>query len=474
MKELWEHQRGAVDFAHDRDGLGLFFETGTGKSRTAIEIHRMKNKRHGRMLRTLILTPKVVTFNWKKEYAMFAPEIPGSQVIVLHGTGAERLRQLQNTPSYFVVICSYETLLMEPVFMFLRQWKPEIAIADESHRIKNWKASRTKRSIVLSDSALYKFILSGTPITQNQADLFSQFQFLDGGATFGKNNFNFKQLFFEDANAKIRKFNKLVTWQKWVPRESRKNEFYSLVHKKVLVAKKSECLDLPPFVEQRIEVSMSPEQAKAYKQMKDDYITFLNSKAFTAQLAITKAMRLSQIMTGFVMGDGDNGESITHRFKDVPRIEALVELIQDLIEGGQKFIIWACWIENQQMINEALKAAKIEHRMLVGSMSAKQREEAMNDFRTKDDVWGIVGSQAAAGIGINLIEASASVYYSRSFSLEHDIQSVARNYRGGSEVHSKITRYDLVCPGTIDEEILAALQAKLEIADSIISKKVAV
>jgi SNF2 family DNA or RNA helicase len=124
------------------------------------------------------------------------------------------------------------------------------------------------------------------------------------------------------------------------------------------------------------------------------------------------------------------------------------------------------------MVHEALTRAKIEHRMLVGDMSASQREQAMDDFRTKEDVRVIVGSQAAAGIGINLIEANACVYYSRSFSLEHDIQSMARNYRGGSEMHTKVTRYDLVAPDTIDDEILEALKAKTEIADSIVGGRV--
>jgi hypothetical protein len=60
------------------------------------------------------------------------------------------------------------------------------------------------------------------------------------------------------------------------------------------------------------------------------------------------------------------------------------------------------------------------------------------------------------------------IYYSRSFSLEHDLQSEARCHRGGSEVHDKITRIDIVTPETIDEVILGALERKENMASSIL------
>jgi len=60
------------------------------------------------------------------------------------------------------------------------------------------------------------------------------------------------------------------------------------------------------------------------------------------------------------------------------------------------------------------------------------------------------------------------VYYSRGYNLEHDIQSEARNYRGGSEVHKKVTRIDIVAPGTIDEIVLEALANKISNAEKIL------
>ncbi len=460
-KQLWAHQTEALQFARDKDAIALFFETGTGKTRTAIEVVKQKCAQNARTLRTLVLTPSVVTFNWKKEFCEYSNVSP-AHVLVLHGSGDARLRQLERTPTYFVVVCNYETLLMEKVFNAIKSWNPEILIADESHRIKNHRAQRTRRALALSSFAKYRLILSGTPILQNQSDLFAQYLFLDEGRTLGKNFFTFRANYFTDKNADLRRKSRLVTWPNWVPKKSKETEFQNKVHSLAMSVKKSECLDLPPYIRQTFDVDMTKEQWKAYKEMRDDYITFVNSKAFTAQLAITKAMRLQQIVSGFLMSDDK-----LQVFDNTPREKALLELLED-ITPSDKVIVWACWRANHDTIRRLLTKHKIEFRELLGDMGAASRDRAIQDFREDDKVRVLVGSQAAGGIGINLIEASHTIYYSRGFSLEHDVQSEARNYRGGSEIHSKITRIDLVTPGTIDEQITQALAQKQEISEKII------
>lgn len=475
-RALWEHQRLGIERAKDLNHFALFFEIGTGKTRTCIEIIKEKNFQNRRLLKTLILTPSVVCFNWKKEFAMFAEGIPQSQVMVLHGSGKDRLHMLEKTPSYFVVICNYETLGMEPVFEFFKTWKPEVIVADESHRLKSPRAMRTKRAIVLSETSTYRYILSGTPILQDQADLFSQYLFLDKGETFGKNSFTFRHKYFTDANASLRARSPHVTWPKWAPKKSKETDLREKVMAIAMEVKKSECLDLPPYIRQVIDVGMTKKQAKAYKEMKDEYITFINSKTFTAQLAITKSLRLQQIVSGFLMGENDEGK-IKEIFgpdsgeKYTPREKALLELLLD-ITPNSKVICWCCWRTNHDMVRRLLSDNGIRYVELLGDSSGSARATAIQSFREDDTVRVLVGSQAAGGIGINLIEADTAIYFSKGFSLEHDQQSEGRNYRGGSSIHSKVTRIDLVCPGTIEEQVTEALAKKQEISDRIIKKEV--
>jgi SNF2 family DNA or RNA helicase len=459
---LWKHQQDALKACQNVPSFALFFDPGTGKTRTAIEAVKEKSRQSGRTLRVLVLTPQVVTFNWKKEYALYS-NIDPRHILVLHGTRKQRLEQLERTPTYFVVVANYETLLMDPVFDFLKTWSPEVLIADESHRIKNSRAQRTRRAVALADLAKHKFILSGTPILQNSMDLFSQYLFLDGGKTLGKNNFTFKNQYFRDANKELRIKSPMVTWPKWVPIKAKEKELTDKIMSMAMAVKKDECLDLPPYIQQTIEVGMSAAQARAYKEMKNDYITFINSTAYTAQLAITKALRLQQIASGFLM----DAEGKVHAFEDSPKEKALLELLEDLTPSS-KVIVWSCWVANQLSIGKLLDKHSYNWRGVFGSSGAAERDRSLQDFREDPEVRVLVGSTASLGIGVNLVEANQAIFYSRNFSLEQDIQAAARTYRAGAEVHKSVHRIDLVTRGSIDESIAEALINKQQISDSII------
>lgn len=461
LNGLWAHQVAGINLALHKGSFGFFFEAGTGKTRTTIEVLRHLYTNHNECLKTLIVAPQVVCPNWKAEFAKFS-KIPPHMIEVLEGSGRERTDTIKTTGAR-ILICNYHTLNMLPAFEALRAWAPEVMIADESHRIKNPKAMMTKRAIALALHAKYKYILSGTPILQNAMDAFSQFMFLDNGKTFGNNFFTFRRRYFQDLNASIRARSPQVTWAKWAPIKHREVELQQKISRSSLSVRKSECLDLPPFIRQRVEVPMSKEQAKAYEEMRKYMITFVGTEACTAQMALHKALRLQQITSGF-LGSDDGDE---HEFKDVPRLQALKELLEDLCES-EKVIVWACWRNNQRAIRDMLVQTKIGFRELLGDSSHADRQQAMDDFRRDPNVRVIIGSQGAGGIGVNLVEASHAIYYSRNFSLEQDVQSEARNYRGGSEIHGKVTRIDLVAPGTIDDDVLKALEGKQEISDRVI------
>jgi SNF2 family DNA or RNA helicase len=84
----------------------------------------------------------------------------------------------------------------------------------------------------------------------------------------------------------------------------------------------------------------------------------------------------------------------------------------------------------------------------------------------------MLGHPASAGLGVNLVEAGYSIYFSRSYNLEHSLQSEARNYRGGSKEagHEKITVIDLVAEGTMDELVLKSLSSKEEVSLEVLKR----
>lgn len=470
LRPMWKHQESAFERARDRNEYALFFEAGTGKTLTAINWIRWKCTKEKRLLRTLVLCPVVVKKNWKDELLSFSTI---KKVTILEGTGRNRCKQfekeafenafgaLRDSKLGHVFIANYEALQIKDLFTLLKAWQPEIIIFDESHKCKSYKSKTMKLAAELADRATHKMLLTGTPILNNHMDIWAQYRILDRGETFGHNFFAFRAKYFYDKNAGMPS---QKHFPNWVPHKGIEKAFSELIYRKASRAVKSECLDLPPLVKKRYEVPLSPEQDKMYQAMRKSFVAYLNDKACVATIALTKGLRLQQIASGFFMDD----EGKTHVYDKNPRLDILKETVLELTEAGHKVIVWACFKENYTQIDKALPGKKA---FIYGGMTDKERQGHIEAFQKDPEVQIMIANQQAGGIGINLIQASYMIYFSRTWSLEADIQSEARNYRGGSEIHEKITRIDLIAPNTIDELILESLERKENLANNILQLK---
>ena len=462
----------AIQLSQRLPDMGLFMEQGTGKTRVAIEILRRLYASRGVMRKTLIIAPVIVCPNWKHEILMYS-KIKERDIVVLQGAGTKRakvfLKEVGETlAGSKIVITNYEALEMDLLYDLFKAWRPEIVICDESQRLKGHNGKRSKRLVHITDNSKHNYILTGTPVLDGKGmDLYMQFRIMDRGETFGRNYFAFREKYFYDENAAFK--SKQSYYPKWVPRPTMYEDLQRRVHHKSVRVLKKDCLDLPPLVRQELVVNLSAEQVRAYKEMYRDYVTWIESKAgepkaAVAQLAVTKVLRLQQIVTGFVKDE--DGE--VHRFKDVPRLKVLRSQLEALLEQ-HKVIVWSHFRENQQMITEMLQDMGVGYAEIHGEI--KDKQEQMDRFRTDPGVRVMVANQGAGGVGVNLVEASYSIYYSKGPKLEDDLQSEARNYRGGSDIHEKVTRIDLVSPGTIDEIINENLMRKQNVADKILDLK---
>lgn len=469
--EPWKHQREAIDRARPLDCFGLFFEPGAGKTMTAINILREKCNVEKRLLRTLILCPPIVIPNWRDEWLKNS-KIDKKDIILLMGTGKQRLdlierfcfenqEDLEGTtcrvPKGKIVITNYETLNLKGILPALLRWKPEVLIADESHKLKNMKSTRTKQTMQLAECARYRYILSGSPVLNSPLDLFSQFLVLDRGETFGKNFFAFRGRYFYDKNAGMPKQRYFPNWQ-ILPGAT--EEINQKLHAKAMSVKKKDCLDLPPYVVKTIKVPMTPLQGELYKSMKKDFIAVFEDRAVVATLAITKGLRLMQIASGYVK-DVDGVEYPIA--ENTPKQEALKALLEDLTPD-HKVLVWAVWKANYEAIRGVCERLGVPYVEVHGDISEKKKHQAVERFNSDPNIRVFIGHPGSGGIGINLVSASYSIFYSRNFSLEHSLQAEARNYRGGSDIHEKVTRIDLVTEGTIDEIIAEKLVGKEEIS----------
>jgi SNF2 family DNA or RNA helicase len=433
----------------------------SGKTRVAIDLLRWKCLAHSRILRTLIICPVVVCENWAREFQKNSKI--SDRVFVLKGSGKKRLdlfnKVIAADPNA-VFITNFETLTMKPMVEAFEKWQPEAMAVDESQRMKSPQSKRSKTCFQLASLTRYRWILSGTPILNSPMDAFQQFKILDKGETFGHNFFSFRAKYFFDKNAGMPAQRYFPDWR---IRAGASDELGRLMYRKAMRVVKSECLDLPPLVRDTVEVEMAPDQARAYEQMKKDFVAFLKSKVCTAQLAITKGLRLQQIVSGFLKAE-DGTEVV---FDDCPRIAALADLLED-IAPNHKVIVWAVFHANYAVIRQVCEKLGLGYTQLHGEVTGKERQANIDMFQNDPKCRVMIANQASGGVGVNLTASSYSIFFSRNFSLENDLQAEARNYRGGSSIHEKVTRLDLVTPGTIDAQVLQALTSKANVAESIL------
>lgn len=477
---LWAHQNQGVERAKSLDHFAYFFDPGTGKSGTVINTLRWKMLYRGRLLRTLILCPPIVVPNWKDEWAKHSKVSP-ADILLLTGPGKKRQTHflseayVKNEGVPKIVITNYESLLMDGLYKEFQKYNFEAIVFDESQRLKSRMSKRAQAAELLANPwdkaakaarpAPLKYLLSGSPVLNSPMDLFQQFLIMDGGATFGDNFWAFQGRFFTDKNQWMKNSPKVRHFPDWVVKPGAVDEINQLIASVSMRVEKKNCLDLPPMVYQVLKVGMSTEQARLYKDMKQDLIAFIGDAASTGPLALTKAIRLQQIASGYIKTvDGDEVE-----LESTPKQEALTQLLEELTPG-HKVLVWSVWRQNYAQIRHVCDRLKIGYVEIHGGITPAQKQINLALFRSDPLIRVVIGHPGSGGIGVNMVEADYSIWYSRSFSLEESEQAEARNYRGGSKEQgfAKITRIDLVTAGTIEEPALAAVKAKKEMSLSLL------
>jgi SNF2 family DNA or RNA helicase len=470
--EPFAHQKAALERSQKTKDMGLLWEMGTGKTGGAVLILRDKFERYGEIQKTVIFSPIVTLENWRQEIKMHS-YINDCNIYVCNRAGKKRVDTIaEATKKKSIIILNYEAMLNKNVRELLIKWGPEIMICDESHLVKNHTSKRSKYVWELSrgESIKHRYILTGTPILNSPIDLYQQYKILDGGETFGKNFWAFRAEYFFDENAKwVGKHN---YFPKFVPIKAKFHELTSKVYAKSTRILKKNCLDLPPYVVKTIRLPMAPDQYRAYRDMKKEFITFVEdakkdkTHAAVALQATTKAIRLQQICCGFIKTE--DGENIP--FKYNPKLDVTRDILEQ-ITPDHKVIVWTSFIANYKMLSDMLESAGINYVLLTGQQSNSQKEKSIERFRKEKDCRVIVANRKTGGTGVNLTEASYSIVFGRDFNLANELQSEARNYRAGSEAHRSITKINLVMEDSIDELIMTALDNTQEISEVILDLK---
>lgn len=471
-RPLRAHQAQALDrFAYSPEAA-LLWEMGTGKTTAAIAWLRSKYNVAREVTPTLVISPVATLYNWLEEFKINAPEKVADSVLVPYMrtkrqkfTGTERAYVIRTNPKPIVVL-NGDSLDNDEVIAALRGRKFKNFIGDEIHKFKNHKSKRLEKLLSITDSIPNRMILTGTPILNNYLDLWAPYRILDCGSTFGMNFFVFRERFFEDKNVRWKGEPKY--FPDWRPKPDCEEAVASLMAAKSSRLRKTDCLDLPPLEEVKHAVELGSEQAKAYVQMEEELLAEVQGGVCAASNALSKVNRLLQILSGHLPVEFDyQGEKVLTYFKDNPRLAALKELLEEL-SSQHKVIVWSSYKANYIQLRDVFRQLGIEWAELVGG--TKDRQGEIDRFQKDPKCRVMLSNPQAGGVGVNLTAASYAIYYSRTYSLGDRLQSEARNHRGGSEIHEKITLIDLVAKNTLDEDVLAALLRKENFSDNVLDR----
>lgn len=463
-RPLWKHQADTLDRFAFQNEAALLHEMGTGKTTSAIAWLRVKYRMSGKVLPTLIVSPVATLYNWLEEFQRNSPEKVHSTALVLEGSTKKRIELVKESGAQ-IFITNPDSFDKEPFTKALGEFKPSCVVVDEAHRFKNHKSKRLGGLLSVSDLADHRMILTGTLILNTYLDIWAQWRILDRGETFGMNFFVFREKWFRDANAGWK--GKPNYFPCYVPKPAIENEISAMIDCKASRLKKFDCLTLPPLVKKVEHVELGPEQARVYKEMEEELISEVKTGVCVATNALTRVLRMLQILTGYLQVESEHNEKLVHRLRDNPRLARLKDLLEE-ITPTNKVIVWCSFQENYVQIGRMLNELRIPFVELTGRTTNRQAE--IDAFQKDDAVRVIVSNPQAGGVGVNLTAASYAIYYSRGYSLGDRLQSEARCHRGGSEIHESITLIDLVAKNTLDEDVLNALLRKENFAENILAK----
>ena len=462
----YAHQLTALEKSWNKETYAYFMEMGTGKTKVLIDNLAMLYDK-GKVDGALIIAPKGVIGTWyNQEIPTHLPDHIESVSVLWQALITKKQKEsldclFETEEKLHILIMNVEALSTPKGTQFASKFlschRAMIAI-DESTTIKNSSAKRTKNILSLAKSAKYRRIMTGSPVTKNPLDLYSQCEFLDPWLLNFQSFYAFRNRYAEmkTINARGRSI-QVVNYFKNIGELSDKLKGFSY---RVL---KEDCLDLPDKIYVKRNIALTAEQLKLYDQMKKTALAMLNGKVTSTVTVLTQLMRLHQITCGHFTADDGSTQLIKNN-----RVNELMNVLEE-IEG--KAIIWANYQKDitniiESIIKEYGPGSVVDY---YGLTPQDERQGNIKKFQDDPECRFLIGTPQTGGYGIPLTAASNVIYYSNGYDLEKRLQSEDRAHRIGQK--KAVTYVDLITEDTVDEKIVKALRKKINIASEVLGEE---
>ena len=483
----YDHQVLSLSMAIHMPRLGLFLDPGLGKTKVGCDLIQ-HTYNHDSSRFWLVVALKVNQFTWSKEMKFHSQN--QHKLIPITATGKTREKKiveaLEDTSCRGLVV-TYDTCRVAKDLLLELVPYTDV-ILDESHSLRSPKSGKTKAVLELltAKPVARRLLLSGTPSLGSPMHLWAQLKSL--GEFVVPNSWQFINTY-----AVRSPYNKhIITGYK------RLDELNDLVTSVSLRKTAEECLDMPDRVIQIVEVPATSKTKRLYNQTVQAKTIEVDGIQFSEPPnPLTVMTRLAQISMGFVykslkdptICDGcprldrcieDSIQPYTRRCiveqvdpgRDIGYvgstevIDAVIELVGSHLQSGKKVIVWA---KHQWVINTLQeRIGKLDIPVFRYDSTTKSHTEVEDQFNTADT--GVILAQISMGIGVTF-KASVMVYAELSWSLDHWLQSLDRNYGIRAKGLGKLLVQAVVLQNSISHSSMKLLQSKIDVS-SLMSKSV--
>lgn len=420
----------------EKPALGLFLDMGLGK--TIITLSAIQQLKYGRFQvnKVLVIAPKkVAEATWQREAEKW-DNVKRLRISTVLGSESKRIRALNTQADIYIINRENVVWLVDH---YKNSWPFDMVVVDEFSSFKSHSAKRFKALAAIRGHIRRIVGLTGTPSPNGLNDLWSQVYLLDQGERLGKYYTHFRDRYFEPG-----KRSRDVIYS-YDPKAGADTAIMEAISDICISMKSEDYLELPDITYDTVPVQLDAKAAKAYTKLERDMVLALNdNEVIDVASAAALSNKLQQLANGAIYDENKEWHEV-HNCK----IDAFMELVEQL--NGKSALVFYNFRHDLERLIEALKKTKLRVRMLAGPQDEKDWNDGKIDI--------LLAHPASAAYGLNLQEGGNHVvWFGLNWSLELYQQANKRLHRQGQK--EKVIIHHLICEGTRDTDLAAALDEK--------------
>lgn len=434
---LHNYQVVAKDFIIGHPYAAVILDMGMGKTATTLSAVNELMFDRFEVTKVLVIAPlRVANTVWSDEIEQWA-ELRHLRYSKIVGTPKQRNVALQKDADIYIINRENLPWLVEKCSPYFK-W--DMVVIDELSSFKSWQSKRFKAFMAMRPYMKRIVGLTGTPSSNGLMDLFAEFKVIDGGERLGRFIGEFRSRYFEEGRR-----NGNIVYE-YIPMDYAECQIQDKISDITISMKALDYLDMPELISTKKQVRMSEKEKEKYSQFKKEFVlSELDGLEVTAANAASLTNKLVQLSNGAVYSDNHTV---------VPLHEQKLDALEDILESANgEPVLVAYWFKHDlARIIGRLEKLKVKSRVL-------KTEEDIREWNKGNVPVGLL-HPAGAGHGLNLQKGGHHlVWFGLTWSLELYQQTNARLWRQGQESETVVIQH-IVTEGTIDEEILKALENK--------------